>query len=579
MNTLPSIITSFLCLSFFCLNNSFAQHKTIKEITSIQDKTELIAALLDSRVHFQKDTTSLIKHLDSLKILARERQSIPMKWAYYMLMADGFSIAFDSTNPRSDFYFNKADELLKNRTENELLFLSAIRRGYYHFVYREVKQAFPFFLQVGEIQKSVDPRQVPKATLHYGYIASFFSYIGDQKRAVNSLKTALPMAEPLSRKKIDMVNAIGVYLKKDSLYDDANFYYNQALQIATQAKDSVWMGIIAGNLSELEWKKGNQEKAIALLKDNIALATKYDEFKDAMRANLELAKIYIIRKQWRLARTALLKSQGLMENKPYFLPYYTDAFKARAAIAKGLGNKDIELDNLHLYIQYRDSLAKQTNYDNLQKIYWQWEADKYLQTLEEDEIKREQINQTYQYAGVFLILVFVIILLLINRSRGKILIHTAMLENKQLAMTYEKQLVDQEVLVLKDSLKEFTDTIKNNDITIGLLRGELKNQPLISADQEEHISNNLNALLESHIMTDERWIKFKYVFDKVYPGYLSDQKKKQPALSENDLRIIALTKLELSNRSMSDLLGVSVEGVKKAKQRMKKKIAALASIV
>jgi len=578
MNTLPNLITSFLCLIFVCLNNSFAQPKTIEEIARIQDKTTLIETALNSRVHYHKDTTLLIKNLDSLRILAENKRSIPLKWAYYMLMADGFSIAFDRTNPRSDFYFNKADELLKDRTENELLLLSAIRRGYYHFVYREVKQAFPFFLQVGEIQKSVDPRQVPKATLHYGYIASFYSYIGDQRRAVNFLKTALPMAEPLSRKKIDMVNAIGVYLKKDSLYDDANFYYNQALQIAIQAKDSVWIGIIAGNLSELEWKKGNQEKAISLLKENIALATKYGEFKDAMRANLELAKIYIIRKQWKLARAALFKSQALMENKPYFLPYYTDAFKARAAIANGLGNRDIELEHLHLYTQYRDSLAKQTNYDNLQKIYWQWEADKYSQTLEQDEMKRKQIKQTYQYAGVFLVLVFVIILLLINRSRGKILIHTAMLENKQLAMTYEKQLVDQEVLVLKDSLKEFTDTIKNNDVTIGLLRTELNNQPMISADQEEYISNNLNTLLESHIMTDERWIKFKYVFDKVYPGYLSDQKTRYPTLSENDLRIIALSKLELSNRSMSNLLGVSVEAVKKAKQRMKKKIGALQTI-
>src|SRR5690606_23853777 len=254
-------------------------------------------------------------------------------------------------------------------------------------------------------------------------------------------------------------------------------------------------------------------------------------------------------------------------------------FKAQAAIAKGLGNKDIELENLHLYIQYRDSLAQQTNYDNLQKIYWQWEADKYLQNRQQEQLKRKQIQQNYQYGAVFLCLVFVIILLLIKRSRDKILIRTAMLENNQLAMTYEKELLDQEVLVLKDSLNEFTDTIKNNDLTISRLREELSQQPTTSTDQQEYISNQLNVLLESHLMTDERWIKFKYVFDKVFPDYLANQKKSYPVLSENDLRIIALSKLELSNRSMSDLLGVSVEGVKKAKQRMKKKIGDLSAMV
>src|SRR5690606_17290681 len=178
MNPLNRLIVTILCLTLFCLKNSIARQKTLAEVSTIQDKTELIATLLDWHVHFQKDTISLIKNLDSLRILAEDRQSVPIKWAYYMLMADGFSIAFDNINARSDFYFNKAQELLENRKEDELLFLTAIRRGYYYFVYREVKQAFPYFLEVSEIQKSVNPKFVPKATLHYSYVASFFSYIG-----------------------------------------------------------------------------------------------------------------------------------------------------------------------------------------------------------------------------------------------------------------------------------------------------------------------------------------------------------------------------------------------------------------
>ncbi|MGE8423250.1 MAG: helix-turn-helix transcriptional regulator, partial [Sphingobacterium siyangense] len=86
------------------------------------------------------------------------------------------------------------------------------------------------------------------------------------------------------------------------------------------------------------------------------------------------------------------------------------------------------------------------------------------------------------------------------------------------------------------------------------------------------VTDNLNALLQQHIMTDERWQKFKHVFNKVYPAYLTQMRQTYPKITENDLKILALLKLDLSNASMSELLCVSVEAVRKAKQRLKKKL-------
>ena len=79
-------------------------------------------------------------------------------------------------------------------------------------------------------------------------------------------------------------------------------------------------------------------------------------------------------------------------------------------------------------------------------------------------------------------------------------------------------------------------------------------------------------MLKSHLMTQERWLDFRKEFDLVYPNHLQNLKISNPLLTENDFRIIALMKLDLNNRSMGDLLGISVEGIKKAKQRLKKKI-------
>ncbi|WP_138094276.1 tetratricopeptide repeat protein [Sphingobacterium daejeonense] len=149
-------------------------------------------------------------------------------------------------------------------------------------------------------------------------IASFYSFIGDQKKASDYLKSALPYSEPLSRNRIDMVNAIAVYNLRDSAKDEAFRYFEQALDIAEQAKDSVWIGIVSGNLSDREWEKGNYNKAIALVKKNIEYSNKFNEPLDAMRANLILASMYVKLKDWDSARKHVHEAQKGMSDKPYF---------------------------------------------------------------------------------------------------------------------------------------------------------------------------------------------------------------------------------------------------------------------
>lgn len=304
---------------------------------------------------------------------------------------------------------------------------------------------------------------------------------------------------------------------------------------------------------------------------NIYYSERFDEPLDAMRAYIELADIYIEKKEWQHAKEALFRSQGYVEEKPYFLQYKRDIAKAFATIAKGEKKREKEIVHLYEFLALSDSLAKQSNPDVMQKIYWQWESERYNQAVAAAEMKKEQAQRQYQLIGMLLLLIFVIVVLLINRSRNKERIKSALLEKEQLRLAFEKNQVDKELIVLRDSLEEFTNTIKQNDETIQQLRLEVGLSNDLDPAHQEKINESLGEMLENHIMTDERWIKFKQVFDRVYPGFLVEQKSINPRLSENDLRLLALMKLDLSNRSMSDLLGVSIDAVKKAKQRLKKK--------
>lgn len=577
MYSKPILLTciQLLCL---CLLNLSGKNP-YAYLLDVKGEKAVLEEALRSKVNFGKDTLAIHKSLDPLLEFANEKKSAKLKWAYYMLMADAFSIAFDNVNDRTDRYFQLALNTIADGKEEGLEMLTNIRWGYYYFTYRNVARAFPYFLRANEFQERVVSATIPLVPLHYGYMANFYSYIGDHKKAIIYLKLGIPYTEEMSRKRIDMFNAIGVYLRRDFQMSESENYFKHALKVAENAKDSVWIGIISGNLADFERTRGNLDKCLELIQRNIEYSEKFHEPLDAMRANIALADTYIQRRQWKDAKEALYKAEGYMEDKPYFLQYKKDIAKAFADIAQGEGNNPKELIHLQQYLALNDSLTKQSNHQMMQKIYWQWESERYNQAVATAEMKKAQTQQKYQLIGILLLLVFVIILLLINRSRNKERIKSTLLEKEQLRLAFEKSQVDQELMVLRDSLQEFTNTIKQNDATIQQLRLEVKHGDDLDPAYQDKINDSLSDMLETHIMTDERWMKFKNVFDRVYPGFLIGQKALYPKLSENDLRLLALMKLDLSNRSMGDLLGVSIEAIKKAKQRLKKKQEAIESNV
>lgn len=542
------------------------------QTVNIQDQLRKVDTILMQSERFGTDTLLLKKTIIPLIESAKKKQDIPLLWAYYMQMADGFSLAIDNTNAHSDHYYDLANKLVKKYNYPELEMTGLIRQGYYNFIYRKVIEAFPFYLQANDLKSKINVQKVPLMTTHYEFMASFFSYIGEQTKSIEYLKEALPFSPQASRVRINIINSIAINYDKAKNKVSSHHYLQQALQVAELAKDSVWIGIIAGNLSNYAWQNGDTTQAIYLIKKNIDLSIRHNEPQDAMRANLVLAKYFIALKEWLLALQHIQISKELMKQKPYYLQYQMDAQYALSKIAKGLRNKDDELNYLNSYLVLRDSLEARKNVKEMQSIIWQSERDKYDYSMQEAEVKRQQIRRTFLYIVILSILIFCIILLLINKSKAKIKIKNTLLEKEQLTLTYEKQLVDQELIILKNSLEDFTNTIKQNDTVIKRLRYD------IATDSEENPKNKqvaierLSSMLEAHIMTTERWTRFKSVFDKVYPDYLNRHKEAYEKITDNDLKIIALQKLDLNNNTMSELLCISVEGIKKAKQRLKKKM-------
>jgi DNA-binding CsgD family transcriptional regulator len=113
--------------------------------------------------------------------------------------------------------------------------------------------------------------------------------------------------------------------------------------------------------------------------------------------------------------------------------------------------------------------------------------------------------------------------------------------------------------------------LKNDLIDQYQLEIELLNSQVSGTVQIEK-QDALATLLQSTILTDAEWNDFKLLFDKVHKGYIVRLKSQYPSFTFSEIRLILLSRLDLSDREISRMLGISIDAVRKTRHRLRKKL-------
>jgi hypothetical protein len=142
----------------------------------------------------------------------------------------------------------------------------------------------------------------------------------------------------------------------------------------------------------------------------------------------------------------------------------------------------------------------------------------------------------------------------------------------QLENSYLEQLrLEKELQLKQQILSDYIETLAQKVKLIEDLSADQKKEPLDVNNPEEMIEV-MDELSQLSILTEDDWDIFKNKFEAVYEGFFTRLKYYYPELTPGDLRMAALVKLKLSSKDIAKMTGVSVESVKKAKTRLKKRI-------
>jgi ligand-binding sensor domain-containing protein/DNA-binding CsgD family transcriptional regulator len=160
------------------------------------------------------------------------------------------------------------------------------------------------------------------------------------------------------------------------------------------------------------------------------------------------------------------------------------------------------------------------------------------------------------------------------------------LESEQAILNLKNEKLESEQAILSlqnDKLATEIDT-KNNELMSKAVQMAHKNELLIgikddleaikTASETERLKSlkNLTRTLESEIENKESWDQFLIYFNQTHQNFIHELQLKHPNLTQNDLRMCALTRLNMSNREMATLLNITITGIEQSRYRLKKRL-------
>ena len=392
--------------------------------------------------------------------------------------------------------------------------------------------------------------------------------IREYKKCIQYTKEAISVLEPDSpqKERYEMMcyNTIGLAYHRMGMFDSANYYYQLGLQRTLELNDpastTIWNGIISGNIAQIDYAQSKFNKALPLFEMDYANNKEIGYYGDAANSLQWAAKTNLALGNKEIALQQIRESFQLLQKWPTAHNYRKNAYQTASEIFKSIGNADSALFYSSKYNTLQDSLERviyRSSID-ISQLRLNSEKNKYnIQNLEQR--KNEQLLQR-NYIIAAILLFSAIILLLINRQRLK-------LKFRSEREHAEKLRIEAEMENARDQLKMFTQSTVEKTNLIEKLEMQVQDQ----LKTEEQIQL-MKELSRQTILTEEDWLKFKNLFEKINPRFFEKLNSQVKNITQSEQRMAALTLLHLTTKQMAAVLGISPNSVIKSRQRLRQRL-------
>ncbi|WP_373400021.1 hypothetical protein V8V91_10595 [Algoriphagus halophilus] len=503
------------CQSTLAQDNSTSLENVLRKNElkySNPDSSILVLKSQIDQFRGEKDTINLIKSLNELS-------SIHAHLLDYGNSYDGYWEAL----------------LLAEEINNEMLKAKIYQElGWLYSFYHRDEEALKYF----NLGLSINKELYAQKTIDVSYIISDYFSLINFYRVNGNFEQAAHYVDSCFQLKDQTTNSLLYVTAEDGYLDGMNGNYQSALAKLDEAldyfekNDRSYLIVIHTLIGKVYLKKGD-------------LAKGAEHFNESLR----LSEVFQSHSNYKLMSHEALAS--LYSQTRNFQDAFQHSREVNSINAEIFGPNS--KNNKHLFAindQYR--LQKEKEKELIK--------EQHIANLENEE--RLNVLKLWLLGVVLCSLVIYGMLLVKNIRRKHKLEKKALAERRALELQKTN-----EILELKN--KELTTTalqLIEKDEFIDKLKNSL------SDDKGLVDVNSLKKMIKSvQGSPGSNWKEFEARFTAINQSFYENLQKKYPELTQTDLKICALVKLNFSSKEMASLLGISIESVHTSRYRLRKK--------
>lgn len=253
-----------------------------------------------------------------------------------------------------------------------------------------------------------------------------------------------------------------------------------------------------------------------------------------------------------------------------------------------LYDKQGNIANAHGYLK-KYNAVKETILNSSKTIdSYQDYVSSYLKNAENElnATKQEALLEKRKYIITLIFAVFIILLtvslliILQQKKRQQALIKEAEKQSLEKQLLYEKTIQqiheEKHKEVLNAKAREVTSyslMLSSKNYVLQEVLEHTKQLKKIVKPEDVNLYKNIINVINDNLNKDLESNKFMYHFNEVNPDFFNKLKSVCNDLTENNLRMCAYFKMGMTAKQVASILNISVETVKNARYRLKKKLS------
>ena len=455
-------------------------------------------------------------------------------------------------------FMKKALDAAYETDDDSLVSTISWQYGFMMYWAGQIESATMYSLYAAELDEKAGIRS---SAGNFTILGDLLYKTRDYEKAIYYSKKAIEVLDTiqLKSKLMSLRNTIALCWQRMERFDSAFYYFNLAMRMAHELKDSAWISIISGNEGQIYFAQKNYPVAKKLLDYDYRQSKKFGELASGANSLQWVARIDLIEGKKDSALYRVREALGLLDqgSSPN---YWENVYYATADVYKTIGNYDSAYKYAQLYNQKHESIERTVANSRLEIASIKLDNLKHVEAFKNFQRAKqaEELKRNFFVAGIFLLTI--IALLYVNRLRLKLR------HKEQLASERQKN-AEAEIMAAKEQLQLFTQNLVEKTNLIEQLQQQV-NHRTFTVEQQDLISGISNLT----ILTEAEWEKFKTIFEKIYPGFFIHLKEKVSDITLAEQRMAALTRLHLSINQIASILGISPNSVYKTKQRLRHRL-------